>query len=622
MNSKDETRFFTRPLAALAMVGGILCLTFLAYGPVIHAGWVWDDDSWITENPAISDSAGLHTIWTSVPRMQYYPLTFTTFWVEHRLYGFDPLGYHLINVLLHACNAFLVGWILSTLGVPGAFWVAALFAVHPVHVESVAWVTERKNVLSGLFCLGSALAFFRWDKERSRRGLYAAALALFVCALLAKTATATLPVALALVLAWRQWPLRGKAVAPLAPFVLVAVGFASITVFLEQGMVDVVGGDFALTTWQRFAVAARSFLFYPAKLAVPYPLIFNYPRFDVTSGSAGVALPFLAAVAIAAGLAYLWHRGRRGLACAVGVYAVMIFPALGFIDVYAFRFSFVADHFQYLASIPLLALVVRGACSIPDARWARALGAATVALLAVLTWTQAGAYRDEATLWRDTIAKNPDSWIAHHNLARLRSQAGELDLAIAGFTEAIRCKPGSAESYTARGLAYGKQNRLELALSDLNRALELDPGYPEAFLDRGEVFLAAKRFDEAVSDLNRFVAFNPGVVQAYTDLANAHVQLGQDAAALDDLNHAIDLNRGSAELLSRKGFVLVRLQRYDEALAAFDEASRIDPALAITYVLRGGLYQRMDGNTARACRDWEQACRRGDCKLFAAECKR
>ena len=181
--------------------------------------------------------------------------------------------------------------ILSTLGVPGAFWVAALFAVHPVHVESVAWVTERKNVLSGFFCLASALAYFRWDKARSRRVLYAAALALFVCALLAKTATATLPVALAFVLAWRRWPLRFKEVAPLAPFVVVAVALASITVFLEQGMVDVVGGDFALTTWQRFAVAARSFLFYPAKLVVPYPLVFNYPRFDVNPNTGWPAWP-------------------------------------------------------------------------------------------------------------------------------------------------------------------------------------------------------------------------------------------------------------------------------------------------------------------------------------------
>ena len=154
----------------------------------------------------------------------------------------------------------------------------------------------------------------------------------------------------------------------------------------------------------------------------------------------------------------------------------------------------------------------------------------------------------------------------------------------------------------------------------MNRALELDPGYPEAFLDRAEVFLAAKRFDQAIGDLNRFIAFNPGVVQAYTDLASAHVQLGQDAAALDDLAHAIELDRGSAELVGRKGFVLVRLRRYDEALSAFDDASRIDPTLAITYVLRGGLYQRMDGNTKRACAEWEQACRLGDCKLFGAEC--
>jgi protein O-mannosyl-transferase len=652
----------SRPVAALAVFGGILCLTFAAYGPVVHAGWVWDDDSWITENPAVQDPHGLHAIWTSVPRMQYYPLTFTTFWVEHRLHGFEPLGYHLANVFLHAANAFLVGLILSSLGVPGAYWVAALFAVHPVHVESVAWVTERKNVLSGLFCLGSALAYLDFERER-RPARYALALALFACALLSKTTSATLPAALAVVAAWRKWPPRARDLAPLLPFVLLALTLASVTVVLERGMVSFASPDFRFTPSDRVLIAARSLLFYPFKLLVPYPLIFNYPRFDVETASAAAFWPVPVVALAAAALAFAWRRGRRGVPCAVLVYVAMIFPALGFFDVYAFRFSFVADHFQYLASIGILALwPLSGAWLLRKLEVgrafrtaARALGAGVVLILAVLTWNQAGAYRDEATLWEDTIAKNPDSWIAHHSLARLRTKSGQLDAAIAGFNEAIRCKPSSVESYTGRGLAHGKQGRLDLAIADLDHAVALDDGYPEAFLDRGEVLVDAGRYADAIRDLDRFLASNPRYAPAYRlraeawaatgrhdraiadldvaiglgtdptayrDRAMAHVQRAEDAAALDDLTRAIELTPDSAELRSRRGFVLVRLGRYDAALAEFDAAASADPNLALTFVLRGGLFQRMDGNTTRACGEWQHACRLGDCKLYDAECKR
>lgn len=564
---------------------GILVLTFAAYAPVFQAKFVWDDDSWLTDNPAISDPHGLHAIWTSVPRMQYYPLTFSSFWIEHRVFGFAPLGYHIDNVLLHAVNAFLVGLILRSLKVPGAFLVAAIFAVHPVHVESVAWVTERKNVLSGLFCLGAALAYLEFARV-GRRALYAAALALFAAALLSKTATATLPVALAVVIAWRRWPQKVRELAPLAPFAALAVVLASITVSLEKGMVEAVSPEFGFGLSDRLIIACRALLFYPYKLAVPYPLIFNYPRFDIASASPLALWPLVAVALIAAGLAALWRRGERGVPSAALVYAVTIFPALGFFDVYAFRFSFVADHFQYLASIGLLALVPQAGGRLKPAA-ARALAVGLVVVLAALTWNQARAYRDEATLWKDTIAKNPDSWIAHHNLARLRASAGELDDAVAGFGEAIRSKPSSAESYSGRGLAYYGQQRLDLALADLDRAIELDPSYPEAYLNRGTVRSAASRFDEAIADFSRFLAFNPGYAPAYVAQAMARGLRGDNTLALEDLTQALALDPRSKDAL----------------------------------VLRGGLYQRLDGDKRRACTDWLEACRLGDCRLFDAHCR-
>jgi tetratricopeptide (TPR) repeat protein len=592
---------------------GLLCLTFASYAPVFHAGYVWDDDAWLTGNPAVADPQGLHAIWTSVPRMQYYPLLFTSYWVEYRLWGLQPLGYHVVNLLLHATNAFLVGLVLVALEIPGAWWVAAVFAVHPMHVESVAWVTERKNVLSGAFALGSTLLYLR------RRSF--AALALFSGALLSKTATATLPVALGIVDAWKSWPPRWKTVTPLAPFVALAGAMALVTIALEKGMVDVVGTDFVLSPWHRVLVASRGLLFYPFKLLVPYPTIFNYPRFDVEhAGATALGAP-TAVVLAAVGLAYLWKRGMRGPACAALAYAVLIFPVLGFFDVYAFRFSFVADHFGYLASIPILALFPWIGTWIPSREVLRGLAVASVVVLAVLTFRQAGAYHDEATLWRDTIAKNPDSWIAHHNLATTLSKSKQLDAAIAEFGEALRCKPASAESYTGRGLAYLEQGRADLALPDLDRAVQLDPSYPQAYLNRGDALSAAGRPGDAIPDFDRFLSTNPGYALAYRSRAMAYVQLGRDQAALDDLTRAVMIEPSSAELLTRRAFVEIRMTRHDAALADLDAAARLDPSLAITYVLRGGVYRRLDANPTRACEEWRTACRLGNCQFFDAECR-
>ena len=614
----------TTPRQRLGLIlAGILCLTIAAYAPVYRAGYVWDDDSWLTGNPTVKDPHGLPAIWTSVPRMQYYPLTFTAFWLEHRAFGLEPFGYHLVNVLLHALNACLVALLLRSLRVPGAFWVGALFAVHPVHVESVAWITELKNVLSGCFALAAALAYVRFLHDRARAA-YLAALVLFACALLSKTATATLPLALAAVSLWRHWPPRKNELSPLLPFVVLATVLASITIVLEKKMVAVVRPDFDLSSLERVLVACRALLFYPSKLVIPYPLMFNYPRFEVAAVVGGL-LPVVAVALIVAGLAALWQRGRRGVAVALLVYAVTIFPALGFIDVYAFRFSFVADHFQYLASIGILALLPQSGAwllaRVGAGKAARFAGAAVLVMLAALTWNQSRAYKDEATLWRDTLAKNPDSWIAHHNLALLRSDAGDLDGAVAEFGEAIRSKPGSAESYNGRGLAYFKQRKLDLALSDLTHAMELDASYPEAYLNRAQVLSALHRNDEAITDFDRFLAFNTGYAPAYRGRGVAHGIRGEDPEALADLTHAIALDPKTAGAYGERAFVLVRLKRYQEALADFDVAARLDPTLSNTFMLRGGLYEIIDGDTVRACGDWKTACDLGECKLFEANCK-
>lgn len=570
----------------IGWIVAILLLTALAYLPAFSAGYVWDDDAWLTANPVVLDHDGLARMWRGEPGLQYYPMFFTVLRIEHALWGLQPAGYHAVNVVLHAFNAILIGLILARLGLRGGWWVALLFALHPVHVESVAWVTELKNTLSGAFLLGAILAYVVHERGGGRAA-YGASLALFAAATLSKTATATLPAALMLLPLWRKGRLDRSDVLRLAPFFVVAAGLAVVAVRLESGLIAPVREDFALTWGGRLAVAARALFFYPWKLIAPWPLVFNYPRWNpAASGGFIVALALVLAVLVA-----LWRRGRRGIVCATLFYAVTIAPALGFFDVYAFRYSFVADHFQYLASIGPLLLVVGAAAWAGDRlrlpRAARLVpGVAVAVVLGVLTFTQARAYRDLPSLWKDTLAKNPGSWIAHHNLALYELDHGDVADALHQFDEAIRCKPRSAESWTGRGMAYARRGETVRAIADFDRAVELDPAYPPARLHRGEALLDAGRPRDAEADLDRFLAGAPDHLQALASRSRARLAIGDDAGALADADRVV-------------------------ALA---------PRRPAGYLMRGEILRVRSGDPAAACPDWRRACALGDCRLYDRYC--
>ena len=650
------------PWTRLAIVGGILALTLVSYWPALSAGFIWDDDDYVTENPLLRDADGLRRIWTTTETPQYYPLVFTTFWLEYHLWGLSPLGYHLVNVALHAINAFLIGLVLRGLGVRGAWWVALLFAVHPVHVESVAWVTERKNVLSALFYLVAFLSYLDFER-RGKKISYALALLSFVCAMLAKTVTASLPVALVLALLWRNGRIGARDLRRLAPFFAIAVGLALITVQLEEGMVGAVSADFVFSWWQRVVIACRALLFYPLKILFPYPLIFNYPRWDLDAGGLSLIWPVVAVLIVGAMLFALWRKGNRGTVLPALYYAATIFPALGFLNVYPFRYSFVADHFQYLASIGVLILLVQAVIvldrqivsrlPLPAGRPASAIGAAGLLVLALLTWSQSLAYRDLPTLWRDTIAKNPGSWLAHNNLGLIYLENDRYEQALEHLDRAVASKPGSAESYTARGLARAGLGLRDEALEDLDRAIELDPSYPQARLNRGNLRLDTGRFDGAVEDLTRFMENNPDYLPARRSLARArllaghhdqaiadftefidsspdyaaylnrgvaYVNVGDFKSAVEDFTRALQLEPGSVEAYSNRGFALVRSARVRLALADFDRAIAIDPGQAKLFAMRGGAWVTL-GDLPRACQDWQRACALGDCRHFEQNCR-
>jgi tetratricopeptide (TPR) repeat protein len=627
LSGNGATGGIPRP-ASHVLTGWLLVIsaaTIACYLPALSAGFVWDDNDWLTENPLVHEPDGLIRIWTGAERLQYYPVLFTAFRIEYSLWGLNPLGYHLVNIVLHALNAFLLGWLLTRLKVPAAFWVALLFAVHPIQVESVAWVTELKNVLSGLFYLATLHAFVTFE-ERGKRRDYLLAVVCFALAMLSKTATATLPVALLLLLLWKNRRLGSRDALRVTPFLLVAATLAAITVRLESGLVQAVQRDFDFTLWQRAEIAARALLFYPWKLIVPYPLIFNYPRWDLDASGAWRLLPVVVALALGLWLARLWKRGSLGTACAIAFYVVTISPALGLFDVYAFRYSFVADHFQYLAGIGLLILLVQLGVGI-GARFgdggtrSRSVAIAIALVLALLTFIQARAYRDLPALWQDTQSKNPNSWIAHHSLALHYKDQGSLELALEHANEAIRCKPSSAESLTARGLIHTARNQTEHALEDLDRAVALDPTYPQARLHRASVLLAAGRPEEAIRDLDRFLSTNPDYAPALQSRGRGRAMLAQYTRALIDLDRAIELGAGAAAYVDR-GSIHAQLKRFELAMADAENALTLDPSSARAYLLRGMVHQLGAVDHRLACADWGRACDLGDCRYFEQRCGR
>jgi protein O-mannosyl-transferase len=426
------------PVQLLAL--GLVVLATLAHGRSVMNQFIWDDDFYVTDNKTLRSLDGLRQIWfepTATP--QYYPLVHTTYWIEYRLWGLRPAGYHAVNVALHAAAGVALWQVLTVLAVPAAWWAAALFAVHPVGVESVAWVTERKNTLSLVLTLVAAWCWLRYrfgsgpvtdpphDRPdvHSRRTWLAAAVGLFALALLSKTVAAMLVGVLAVIVWWKTGTIRRTDILGLLPMVAIGLPLALFTIWLEKHHVGAADIDWNLSFADRLLIAGRAMAFYASKLAWPTSLAFFYPRWDIDTR---VAWQWLFPAAFLGGLAAAWRSRQtigRAPAAVMAMYACGLFPALGFFDVYPFKYSFVADHFQYHAMPVLVAAAAAGTTLVVTSRHLQQLlGGGVIALLAVASFLRCGVFFDLETLYRDTLAKNPACSAAAHNLGMLYLSQG------------------------------------------------------------------------------------------------------------------------------------------------------------------------------------------------------
>jgi tetratricopeptide (TPR) repeat protein len=608
--------------------------------PALWGQYLWDDPAHITR-PELRSLVGLGRILFEIGATQeYYPVLHGAFWVEYRLWGDSPLGYHMCNVLLHATNCCLLAFVLRQLwdllamdessaaarsSIPrGIEWLAALlFAVHPVCVESVAWITEQKNTLSTALYLVAAFYYLRFAAQR-RPLFYGLALAAFVLALGAKTMTVTLPAALLVVLWWKNGRLAWKRdVLPLVPWFLAAFIAGLVTSHVERNWVGAQGGDYELTLWQRPLLAAHVFWFFLAKLLWPVDVTFFYPRWDVAAQA-----PSWTGYLIAAGLvtALLWRlRNRsRGPLAAWLLYLGTLFPVLGFFNVFAFSFSYVADHFQYLA-IPIVLSSVAIGFSWALLRLDKTMRlVASVALGALITvlglasHRQSALYRDDETLFRANIASNPTSWMGHQILATtlLKKSPENYDEAVRLYRRALELKPNNPDSLYKLGYALAQRPETHAeALDHYRAALRLRPTFVEAHNSLGfELAAMPGKLPEAIDHYREAIKLRPDFVYARINLAHALAQspdgrveaihqleevlrrFPNDAAAHYDLANILATQPGregeaeahyeaalggesaGAEMHARfAGFLLQRPGRAADALNHFETAVRLQP---------------------------------------------
>jgi len=550
-------------LLGLALVAAVV----VAYLPALRAGFVWNDNTYVTENPTLDGVQGLRLIWADpYANEQYYPLVFTSFWVEKQLWGLHPFGYHLVNVLLHAASALLLWALLRRLGLPGAWIAAAVFALHPVCVESVAWVAERKNTLSLFLTLLAAHAYLASSDARSVSGqhgrkaqpklrwyrrpgtLYLAALVAFALALLAKTTASLLPAVLLVILWWKRGRLRWADVRPLVPFFAVGLALAWNTAWLEKTMVRASGVEWSLSPPARVVLAGRVLAFYVGKLIRPVDLAFIYERWVVDPRAWLQWLPALAALAVLAVTWMLQRRLGRGPLAGVLLLGGVVFPAMGFFNVYAMRYSYVADHFAYQAVAVFAAVVVCGIAALlvgrpPTLRkTAGALGILALVVLGVLTFRQSRVYRDQDTLWKDTLAKNPGCFMCHTNYGYSLYARGRVAEAIEHFEQSLRLKPDNVPTLLNLARVEEERGRLDEAIARLRAALDIDPTDTTVLLNLGVVYTKAGRLDDAIAQFEEALRFpSPDGYLIHNGLGVALIRKGQTAEAVDHFQEAVRL---------------------------------------------------------------------------------
>ncbi len=581
---------FSRDLLAKHVaIGAVLVLAaIIVQWPALPGTFIWDDYVMLPLNPQLRGPSGLWYFWTSTSQPDYWPVSYSTHWLEWRLWGTWVSPYRAANLALHALNAILAWRILTRLGVAGAWWCALAFAVHPVNVEAVAWILQRKTVLSTALAAGCLWCFLESDARPGRR-YYVAAIVLFALAMLAKTSVVMWPLVLLLCRWWQRRRLAASDLRAIEPFLVIALVLGLIAVAFQQYRAigdDVVRDDGLVS---RVALAGWTVWFYLAKAVFPAQLCFMYPRWPLGIYALGDFIPL---VSIGAALAIFWWQRSRlwGAACLAGFgyYLLNLVPVLGFVNIYFMRYSLVADHWQYLALPGLIALVVGSGAYWMERSGSVARVAWHVLLLGAAIALGAKAYSHAAIfggatnepLWNDTLAKNPCAWVAHNALGFLLITQHKYEPAIEHFQAAILLEPDYAPAHDNWGVALCRLGRIEAGIAHYRRALEIDSRFANSHHNLGVALEAQGSLDEAIASYRRAIELRPGSASSHLALGGALLRHHQPGAAIEHFSKVIRLEPGNAAAYSNLGVACAAKGRFNEAVRAVSIALRLSEGRA------------------------------------------
>ena len=615
---RDDSRRSRLAHLSLALrAAAVVLAAAWVYAPAIHGRWIWDDTQEVPANPAVRDPKGLASIWLAPAGPDYFPLKTTVQWAEWRLWGDAVEGYHLANIALHALSALLLWRLLGKLGVRTAWFGGLVFAVHPVAVESVAWISELKNTLSLPPLLLAMSACVDHDRDRRPSDL-ALAVVCFAAAMLCKSSAAMLPFVLLLYAWWRRGRVGPRDLMAAAPFFAVSIGLGALTLWFQEHRA-IVGQDLGIGgLWFRCAAAGRTLAFYLWKFILPVPLMPVYPRWGAASPPA-LLLPWLALAALAA---WMWRNragwGRHALLGA-GFIALNLAPVLGLVPMAYLRISWVADHLAYIALAGAAGLSAAGLdLWLGSRRWAPAawpVAALAAAALAVGSRSYAGVFRDDETFWAYAAARNPGAWIAHGNLGLDLYGRGLVPEAIAHYREALRLKPDYDAAHVNLGNALARSGGDPEAEAEFREALRIRPDNTDARTDLGNLALAAGRYGEAVAQYTEVLRLRPGdpdasrsCAEAHYRSANALANAGRVREAEPEYAEALRLWPGFAQARANLGLALATEGRPAEAVAELEQAVRLKPGYAEAHAYLG-LALAGEGRLEEAIGEYEEAIR-------------
>ncbi len=591
---------FSRPFR-LQLAGGVLIalLALMAYYPSLDGGFIFDDHVLLTDNPLIMAPDGFWRVWVNSSQPDYVPMTSSTLWLEWRLWGMNPTGYHVANLALHIAACLLLWLLLKSLSIPGAFLAALLYAIHPVNVESVAWVEQRKDTLSTVLALLSILGYIKSDfpSPSTANRLYPPgagrwfwlALLSFVLAMFSKGSVATLPVLLLLVAWWKSGRLTVRDLLRSAPFFVVSAVLTPVIIWFVAHGTGVAPRD--ATIVQRALQAGAVVWFYLSKALAPIKLIFFYPLWNIQTSDLRWWLPLAAALVVSFLLVWRCLKSPHSnwvpaLLFAWAFFCVALAPAMGFFDPGYMRFSLVADHYQHLALLAVVSLLAAG-ISTWHARVRDGLQAAVAAVavvlvgsFTVLTWQQSHLYDNEIHMYEATLKENPDCWMAHINFGAALLTTGRSAESLQHMNEALRLAPESAEAQHNLANALAATGRPEEAIEHFKQALRLRPDYVKTYCNLGSVLLAAGRFEDAIANFQHALQLDPNYAEADYYLANALTRSGHPDEALAYYQQAVHINPNYAEAHNTLGSVLIQSGHLQEALDHYQQALRSKPDFA------------------------------------------